>query len=418
MKTTIKKMLALAITAALSSSVLASQDNILKVALFPTMDKGVENAIDAFETMYPSYKVEFVKLSYVDHHNAMTTALATGANLPDVMAIEIEQIGRFNRSSGLVDLHQAPFNAAAELDKVTKYPIAHASNEKGQLSAFPVDIGPSSLFYRQDLFADAGIDIQAASSSWEAFIQSGVALKEKTGSYLVTDANVITQIFIRSDLKDGEGVYFNSDGQVMVNSERFKEAFRLSKMTRDLGLDARVARWSPEWSEGLRRGSIASELYGSWFGEQLSDRIAKDSRGQWRVHQLPGNSFANHGGSFLAITKQSKEQEAAWDFIKLVALNKDIQVTSLKKVNMFPVLIEAQGDSYLSQEVDFFDNQPVMKEWKFAAENLPVFPINRHDPTAQEYVNEALDLVLEGRLSIDDALADAERKIKRKARIR
>jgi hypothetical protein len=38
--------------------------------------------------------------SYADHHTAMTTAIATGANLPDVMAIDMDYLGKFTQAGG------------------------------------------------------------------------------------------------------------------------------------------------------------------------------------------------------------------------------------------------------------------------------------------------------------------------------
>src|SRR5262249_39566147 len=94
---------------------------------------------------------------YADHHTAMTTALATGSGLPDVMAVDLRFLGKFAQGGGLEDLGRAPYDGLSYADRFARYTFPQATNARGQLVALPADIGPGTLLYRADLLARAGL---------------------------------------------------------------------------------------------------------------------------------------------------------------------------------------------------------------------------------------------------------------------
>jgi multiple sugar transport system substrate-binding protein len=57
-------------------------------------------------------RVRLSVLSYADFPTAMITALAAGANLPDLMAMDREIVGKLADSAGLHDLRQPPLRRA------------------------------------------------------------------------------------------------------------------------------------------------------------------------------------------------------------------------------------------------------------------------------------------------------------------
>ena len=60
----------------------------LTVAAFPAVDEIVKAAAVEWERQSPGVTVKVISRAYADHHTAMTTALATSSDLPDVMTIE------------------------------------------------------------------------------------------------------------------------------------------------------------------------------------------------------------------------------------------------------------------------------------------------------------------------------------------
>lgn len=389
---------------------------VLTVASFKDLDRSVLAAIPFYKKAHPEVEVKLVALGYGDHHNAMTTALATGANLPDVMGLEVNYVAKFAEGGGLEDLSKPPYDATALDSHFFRFAVAQATSRGGIRAAIPADIGPGALFYRKDLMDKAGVTEAQLTKSWDSFIEAGKALKAKTGAYLIPHAASIKDIILRSELKDGEGIYFDAQGKVLVETPRFVNAFEMARRAREAGIDAKVGAWSNEWTEGFKRGTVASEMMGAWLAGHLKNWIAPDTKGLWRSTNLPGGVHASWGGSFYAIPKAGKQKALAWDFVKFMTTNKDVQLAAFRDLDAFPALIDATNDPFLDKPVEFLGNQPVRKAWKASALSIPAVAVDRLDPVAAEVVATEFDKVLEQGKDVKQALADAHKAIDRRVR--
>jgi multiple sugar transport system substrate-binding protein len=415
MKNMLKPLL-LALASLASASALAQATTTITVASFPDLDRGVKAAIPLFKKLHPEVEIKLATLAYPDHHTAMTTALATGANLPDVMAVDNDFIGKFAESGGLEDLSKAPYNALQYRNKIAKFSIPQAMSGTGALNAMPVDIGPGAMFYRKDLTDKAGVSEADLTKSWESYIEAGKKVKAATGAYMLGNAVDIKDIYIRTSLKDGEGIYFDKKGQPLVTSARFVKAFELAKAARTAGIDGKIAAWSNEWTEGFKRDKIASQMMGAWLAGHLNNWLATESKGKWRSAQLPNGAFGYWGGSFYAIPKKAANKKVAWEFIQFLTLNKEMQLEAFRKLDAFPSLIEAQNDAFLDQPIEYLGGQTARKDWKVAADKIQAIAVDKYDPVAKDVVNAELEKVLEQNKDIKTALADAQAAIKKRVR--
>ena len=405
----------LIVLVALSASV-SHAKNTLTVAAFPAVDKIVKSAIPAWQKLHPDVDIKVVGRAYADHHNAMVTSLATGTSLPDVMAVELGFLGRFAEGKRLEDLSKEPFDGDKYTSKFVPFTIPVATNSLGELAALPTDIGPGTLFYRADILEESGVTEKELNQSWESYIEAGKKIKKATGAYLLASANDLMSIIIRSNLKDGEGIYFDKDKNVLVDSPRFVKAFKLAKAARDAGLDAEIGAWSNEWSEGFKRGTIATQMMGAWLGGHLQNWLAPNTRGLWRVANLPEGAYASWGGTFYAIPKNGANRELAWEFVKFMTLDKQQQLAAFKQEDAFPALTEAQNDPFYAEPVEFFGGQKTRILWRDAVPKIPAISVGKHDAVAGEVIATELDNVLFDGKDIEAALADAKALIKRRAR--
>ncbi|WP_341674879.1 extracellular solute-binding protein [Niveibacterium sp. SC-1] len=396
----------------------AYAETTITVAAFPALDAAVKAAIPLYRKLRPEVQIKLVSLAYADHHVAMTTSLATGSNLPDVMAVEVGFIGKFAESGGLEDLGKPPYSALQYKDKYARFTLPQAQGANGALAAVPADIGPGTLLYRKDLMDKAGVSEADLTRSWESYIEAGKKLKAATGAYLIAAAGDLKEIYIRSGLKDGDGVYFDKAGKSLVDTPRFVKAFELAKAARVAGVDAKVSPWTNEWSEGFKRGQLASQMMGAWLAGHLSTWLAPNTKGAWRAAQLPGGAYASWGGSFYAIPSKGANKAEAWEFVKFMTLNKQMQIEAFRQVDAFPALVEAMNDSFIDAPIEFLGNQKARLLWKTAAEHIPAIDVDKYDAIAQEIVNAELEKVLEEDKVIPKALADAKAQIERRARRR
>ena len=407
--------LGLGLSALLSQSAAAQQTLI--VAAYPAVDEIVRSAIPVWKRTHPNVDIKVVSRQFSDHHTAMTTALSTSFYLPDVMALEVGYVGRFAQGGGLDDLSKEPYGIRKFQSRWVPYAFQQATNRKGAVVAAPADIGPGTLLYRTDVLAKAGVSEAELTQSWDGYVAAGIRIKSATGAYLMSHARDMKDIVIRTGIQPGEGLYFDSQSNVLVTSPRFVRAFELARKVRQNKLDARVGAWSTEWSEGFKRGTIATQMSGAWLAGHLNSWLAPATKGLWRAAQLPEGKFAAYGGTFFAIPRGTpvEHKALAWEFIQLMTLNREVQLAAFKAQDAFPALLETYDDPFFELPIDFLGGQKARAGWRLAASRITAVDVHKQDAFADEVINTELDKVLDRGKDITTALADAEHLLKSRA---
>jgi multiple sugar transport system substrate-binding protein len=389
-------------------------DRSMTAAAFPSVDAILKAAGPAWKARQPGVELGVVSREYVDHHTAMVTAIATRSHLPDVMAIELSFLGRFVGSGALEDLSQMPYNALQASDRIVPFAVGQARTRTGALVAIPADVAPGALFYRQDVLARAGVVETDLTVSWDSYVAAGVRIKAATGAHLISHARDLKDLMIRAGLGPDDGLYLDRAGRTLIDSPRFIRAFELARRVRAEGLDARIVAWSSEWSETLRRGTVATQMMGSWFAGHLANWLAPKTRGLWRSAVLPEGVRCAFGGTFYAIPREAQHKDLAWELIRLMTLDRDMQLAAFRSQDAFPALRDAYGDAFFAAPIPFLGGQPARLQWRDAAAAIPPFLVHKLDPIAAEIVDSALDEVLTEGRAIPAALADARRLLERR----
>ena len=410
--------LAMLVTALAQAQALAPARKVLTVAAFPAVDKIVEAAIPAWKKLHPDVDIKVVSRQFADHHTAMTTALSTSFYLPDVMALEVGYVGRFAQGGGLDDLAQAPYGIQRFMAQYATYALAQATTASGRIVAAPTDIGPGTLLYRTDILAKAGVGEADLTRSWDSYVDAGIKIKSVTGAYLLAHARDMKDILIRTGIQPGEGLYFDSQSRVLVNTPRFARAFELARKVRQHKLDARVSAWSNEWSEGFKRGTLATQMSGAWLAGHLNNWLAPQTRGLWRATQLPEGAWAAYGGTFFAIARgaPAASKPLAWEFIQLLTLDPVLQLQAFKLQDAFPALLATYDDPFFEQPIAFLGGQQGRVLWREATRHITAVSVHKQDAFASEVIDTELDKVLDGGKDIGLALADAEHLLAKRAR--
>jgi multiple sugar transport system substrate-binding protein len=407
---------ALVLVAAAWAAAPAQAVTTITLATFPDLDRAAKAALPRWHAAHPDVDVKIVSLQYADHHNAMTTALATGSGLPDVMAIDFKFIGKFTGSGGFEDLDRPPYDARALRAGFVPYALAQATNARGELGALPADIGPGTFLYRADLVAQAGLAEADFTKDWPSFIAAGVKLKAATGACILASSNDVVDIVLRSDLPPGDGIYFDRQGRVLVGDARFVRAFELGRAAHRAGIDAGTTMWTNEWVAGFRSGKIAGQMMGSWLAGHLKNWLAPDTAGKWRSAPLPGGVHASYGGSFYAIPKRAAHKAEAWAFIRFLTTDRQAQLDALSQFGNFPALVSAQQDPLVAEPVAFLGGQRAGVLWRDIAAGVPAIPVDKYDAMATDAVRAEYENVLADGKDIPTALADARGLIEHRAR--
>ncbi len=393
-----------------------AQAQSLSVTAYPALDEIIKAAIPLWKKKHPDVEIKLVSRAMEDHHKAMSTALSTSSNLPDVMALEFGYLGRFASGGGLEDLSQPPYRIKDVQSRFVPFAFKQATTSSGAVMGAPTDIGPGTLLYRADVLKKAGVTEAELIQSWDSYVAAGERIKAKTGAYLMAHARDIKEIVIRSNIKPGDGLYFDAAGKVVVDSPRFVRAFELARKVRQQKLDGKIGAWSTEWSQGFKNGHIATQMSGAWLAGQMASWIAPTTKGLWRVSQLPEKAWGAWGGTFYVIPKGAKNKALAWEFIQLMTQSREAQLSAFKVQDAFPALLEAHNDPFYDQPIEFLGGQKARLLWREAALKINAIDVHKLDPIADEIINTELDKVLDQGKDIPKALADAKALLERRAR--
>ncbi|QIA62226.1 extracellular solute-binding protein [Vibrio astriarenae] len=392
----------------------AVADNHIRFDGFPDFDSSLKVLLPEFEKE-SGIKVDYLMNNHGDHHTKLTTNLATGSGAGDVIVVDVEKIGPFVASGGLVNLSET-YGADKFAESFAPYAWAQGKGGDGDVYGIPVDLGPGVMYYRTDVFEKAGIDINDAIKDWDSYIAAGEKLKEKNVQLIASAADV-AQAIIFTTVPEGEGLYFDMDGNPVVTSDRFVHAFEVAKQIREKGLDGRILAWSNEWYEGFRNGTFATQLSGAWLLGHLNNWIAPDTAGNWGVEHLPDGIYGSWGGSFLSIPTQSANPDEAWKLIEYMTTKRDVQLKHFETIAAFPANVTTYDDPMFEEEIEFLGGQKARLLFADVAKNIkPVAPAKGDHVARSIILENALMEVLDEGKDIKTALADAERLIKRRTR--
>lgn len=348
----------------ITSFSLAFGDTTITVMAWNDAADALTAVAPGFEAKNPGIKIKVIKASETE--TKLTAAFAAGAGAPDIAAFKQSNLGgfftKFQKSF-------VPLDSYIAQDKALKgqFPkwLWDVTSEKGQTLAFPWDIGPAGMYYRTDIFKAAGVDVNKI-KTYDDYIAAGKKIKEATGGKTLLMSTNFGGLDWRSEIfvRQQGGQFFNSNGEIVLNNKEVKNVLSLNKklMTAGVAIDDRG-----DWGQGITLFStdkIATVMLPIWYAGTIMNS-AKDQAGKWAITKLPaftagGSRASNQGGSALAITKQSKNPDIAYKFIKYAMASNESASTMLK-FGLFPAWTPFYASKEFNAAWPYFGGQPIYK---------------------------------------------------------
>ncbi|MEI0798939.1 extracellular solute-binding protein [Brachyspira intermedia] len=338
----------------------------------PTIDENTETEItiwawnvaaraltemaDIFMQKYPKIKVNVQEFGGVQAYEKYGVVLASGKEIPDIMQIESDYVQTFTETypQRFMDLRNY-INIEGQVDPSK---MSTSYDSEGRLVSIPWDSGPVAMFYRADMFQEAGIDPNSI-VTYDDFIKAGKQLQEKfpnvkmTGFPYSRDDNLWRCLLVQNE------VYFlNSKGEITISSDKAVESISMLKRFIDEGIAMNTVNWDSSIMAN-KNGDIASYIIGGWWGGTIKDQMP-EMKGKWKIMPMPaftanGLRASSLGGSDLSITATDPiKQAAAIEFIKQTLMNVDNQIIMYEKYGLFPSYLPAYDDPRFLKSDDYF----------------------------------------------------------------
>lgn len=391
----------------------------ITVWTWPDNDKTFAETVKLFNKIHPEITVKVQAFANGNdvYKNKLLTALISGAG-PDVAMVEIGVVSFFRDKPGFVNLAQAPYNAKQFAANYDQAAWANVTTKDGKIFALPKNTGPGALFYRRDLFKAAGIkddpaNVSASIKNWDQFIEVGKKISQGNRQWMIaTPDEMVNAIVAEAGMS-----YFNAAGELQVTGPVFQKAFAYAKKAYDAGIISPFSAWTPEWQATMSKGTVATYLWGNWFGGLLKSSYSTDAKGEWGVAAAPaynGVSSFNSGGDYIGILESSKNKDAAWTFISWVTQNADSLRAMYQKNDLYPAWQPALSAPWMNTTDAYYGGQNVNSVFKPISAKMKPHTTNSADSIAATAVSTALTNVLKNNMDIAKALDMAAREIKAK----
>ncbi len=294
--------------------------------------------IEAFQRTHPHIRIVVatgLEVQGPASESGLLMAIAGGL-APDVMYVNFRKLEAFVRQGFLYPLDEFIAATPGALDHVHPQ-IKKVITVEGHVYSFPYQQAVQALYYRKDLFRDAGLDPNRPPKTWEEFYQYCKRLtqpdKGQWGFGFDTAPQSTAYIWVNflwqaggevvKQLPDGQWVAaFNTpEGAVALNFYRrlVAEEYLLPSGKKQRGVAVRAANTSRDYVE---KGKMAM-----WFQYQ-TDTIANRATvnispaliGIAPMPAGPTGIRANEINAYMfgvsALQKDPKIRAAAWEFIR------------------------------------------------------------------------------------------------------
>lgn len=361
-----------------------SSDRVKEATIEAWVPKGKQtdylvNAIKQYNKEYgTSLKLETLDVSGGDAIlEKLTPLLASGQEMPEITFLgDIEApvvMSKFKDS--FVDLTNTGYEETYK-DKFfeNKINLIKNASEDKHMRTMPHDIGGTLMYYRADLFEQVGIDAKAI-KNWDELLEAGKKIKEKTGTKLITLEGAGDSFMFNMFLQQQGGTISNKNGEINIINPEAEKSLEYVKKIYDADL-ANLYASSDERNSKMYNSAVIIE--GSWFNGNLKKNNPNLS-GKWDVRQVPDfvqgkkNYIPVNGGSGWALGANSKQKDAAYQFMEYATTNKDTTGFALS-VGSSTSNKEAYTTEFGTSGDDFYRGTKVWQEALKANENMA--PIN------------------------------------------
>ncbi|GLY15836.1 ABC transporter substrate-binding protein [Kineosporia sp. NBRC 101677] len=304
-----------------------------------------------------------------DFAQRLSTSLRAGEAVPDISGVKGEDMAFFQTQADyFLDLNTLGAEDIAGTFVAAKF--AQATTDDGRQIGLPIDLGPTALFLREDLWRKAGLSVEISEVSekmadWDGWFDTAHELKSRLpGTFAIRNSNDVFGVALAQQTK----TFVDRTGAFVGDQDEVRSAWEKAVQAIVDGLQAGIYD-DTAFGTALTSGTLTGHLGPAWNGLDIAS-AAPSTSGRWRVAACPGGP-GNIGGSYLAIPARSRDPETAFAYIAelLSAAN---EARAFTDSSVFPAVTAAYDLPALTEGQKFFGGQSTIEVFGPAAEQLPI----------------------------------------------
>ncbi|MCC9305994.1 sugar ABC transporter substrate-binding protein [Kitasatospora sp. RB6PN24] len=341
--------------------------------------KGTQDVVNAFNSSHKDVQVTFQQIpSGVAGGYAKITDAVKAGNAPDVFNVEYAALPDFVSQGAVQDITKlVPDSLKAKYLPQS----VELTTLAGKSWGLPLDASPQALFYRKDLFAQAGITTPP--TTWDEYLADAQKLKQaepntRIGTFFPDDPSTLEALSWQNGAHWFTGV--GDTWNVALNSPETKRVTDYWQQLVSNDLVRVQTSFSQQWVASLQKGETAAYVGAAWGGGVLQSDLASSpgAAGKWAVAPVPSwdgkPASGMLGGTTFAVSKDSKKAKAAVEFATWATTTPEgIQARIASGTSsLFPADPELVPTAKSAFKTDFYGGQDIYSV--FVDESKAILP--------------------------------------------
>ena len=367
--------------------------------------KDLDKMIAAFEKENTDIKVEYETYAWGDYFTKLQTLVASGT-APDTFELNYENFVTYASKGALYNMEDM-ISADKDFDpSVFNKTALNAFKYKGSQYGLVESFSNVVMFYNKDLFDKAGVGYPQDSWTWKDELKAAQKLTNIDTGVWGTYAPIQFWEFYKTIEQNGGKIFNDDKSKVVIDSKENIETLQwmIDKIEKYKVTPSDIQMSGQSDGDLFKAGKIAMLRSGIWMFDAF-----KDTEFEWDIALEPGNTQKAHHffSNGVAISKDTKNAEAAWKWIKFFTSNQEAAKIRVDSSWELPALTDkALLKTYLDK------SHPESRDVVFRAlDSLVLPPVIGNWNELTDIVGKELDKAKLGVKTAEEALKDAKTAI-------
>ncbi len=309
-----------------------------------TSNAYLETMAVEFNKLYPEVEIEFIDIPSADYTSKLNVDLNGGAGADMIMIKDADTTYALNQKGQLADL--SPLIARDGVDLGIYNGLDKYFGMDGKQVGLPFRTDYYILYYNKGIFDAADEPYPSNDMTWTEFEALAKKLTKGSGSDKVYGAHFHTwQACVENwAVQGGKGTIMGPDYSFF--KPYYEMVLRMQNDDKSIQDFATLKTANIHYSNAFYTGNVAMMPMGTWFMSSVIGKInAGEANIDWGIATIPHASGEKAGETVgattpMAINAASKNQEAAWAFLKFCTGAEGAQI--LAESGAFPGCVNDQ----------------------------------------------------------------------------
>ena len=287
----------------------------------------IDQAIQKFEKKYPNVKIEYKSGIMKDDYSSWLANEITKGTTPDLFMVLSSDFNTLSSIGILKDLNR--LIKEDQIDTSMFYQSALLAGNNSSQYALPYEINPTIMCINHDLLTKENIEIPSSDWTIDDFYKICTQVTKDTNHDKSIDQYGCDGFDWKNAI-DCYGLNIFEEDSCYLDKKEVKEALSYLTKINELSKGYQIS------SEDFDQGKVAFcpltlAQYRTY--QPYPYRISKYTSFRWSCIPMPGtktNTVTTHlDTSLIGMSSQTKHSQMAWEFLKMLTMDEDIQQSLL-----------------------------------------------------------------------------------------